>query len=230
MAVFVSGQITIPKRLNDTFSANSWSDIVTACQTNNVPAAWNVGDSKSMTIDGVTYQIDIIGKNHDTYSDGTGLAPLTFQFHESYTTTYRMNSTNVNSTGWLSSEMRLNNILAIFNLLPLEVRSGIRQVNKLTTVGGQQSTVNIGQDNLFLLSEVEVFGETSFSKSGEGVQYEYYAKGLPTIKKRNDSDAIWWLRSPHGTGNTQFCAITATGTPSNTAASSVYGVSPAFCF
>ena len=232
MAVFTSGQTAQLKRFDPSFSANSWKDIIEACQMNNVPTTWNVGDSKSLVIDGVTYQIDIIGKNHDIYSDGTGLAPLTLQFHECYTTAYRMNSTNTNSTGWLSSEMRLSTVVAIFDLLPIEVRAGIRQVNKLTTVGGQQNAVNITQDNLFLLSEVEVFGDNPLSRGGEGVQYEYYAKGLSKLKIRSASGAesVWWLRSPYSTGSAQFCRIAATGEASYGAATTTSYVAPAFCF
>ena len=64
-----------------TFANNSWEMIIQACKNNEVPSAWNIGDQKTMTIGGVDYEIDIIGKNHDTYSDGSGKAPLTFQFH-----------------------------------------------------------------------------------------------------------------------------------------------------
>lgn len=230
MAVFTSGQTIPPERFDDTFSANSWKAIIRACQMNLVPASWNVGDYKEIVINDVTYRIDIIGKNHDTYSDGTGLAPLTFQFHDCYETEYRMNASNTNEGGWMNCEMRLTNLPIVFDTLPIEVRSGIRQVNKPTTIGNQLNTVNIAQDNLFLLSEVEVFGDKSFSRGGEGVQYEYYAKGLSTVKTRSGSNDVWFLRSPYNVGNTQFCNITVTGTSSYTAASSVYGVAPAFCF
>ena len=68
--------------LADAFAANSWETIIAACQSGNVPDSWAVGDSKPMAINGTNYQIDIIGKNHDVYTDGSGTAPLTFQLHD----------------------------------------------------------------------------------------------------------------------------------------------------
>ena len=79
--------------LDDIFANNSWEAIIAACQSGNVPASWAVGDSKTMTIGGTDYQIDIIGKNHDTYTAG-GTAPLTFQLHDCYGTEYNMNGYN----------------------------------------------------------------------------------------------------------------------------------------
>lgn len=57
------------------FANNSWAGVVTACRRGNVPSAWAVGDSMLMTIGGVDYQVDIIGKSHDDYADGSGKAP-----------------------------------------------------------------------------------------------------------------------------------------------------------
>ena len=67
--------------LDDTFANNSWEAIIAACQSGNVPASWAVGDSNTMPINGASYQVDIIGKNHDTYT-ARGTAPLTFQLHD----------------------------------------------------------------------------------------------------------------------------------------------------
>ena len=52
--------------LDDNFANNSWEAIIAACQSGSVPDTWVVGNSKMMTINGTDYQIDIIGKNHDT--------------------------------------------------------------------------------------------------------------------------------------------------------------------
>lgn len=230
MAVFVSSMTTPPRRFDATFSANSWENIIEACQTNRVPSTWNVGDSKIMTIGGVDYQIDIIGKNHDIYSDGTGAAPLTFQFHDCYETKYNMNSSNTTAGGWLGSLMRLTNLPTIFDSLPIEIRAGIRQVNKKTSIGSQQSSINTAQDTLFLLSEVEVFGLNAYSRSGEGTQYEYYANGASPAKTLNSGIVNCWLRSPYSSGTAPFCIVASTGEANYSNASSINGVAPAFCF
>jgi hypothetical protein len=126
--------------------------------------------------------------------------------------------------------MRLTNLQNIYNSLPIEIKAGLRQVNKLTSIGNQLSAINTSQDTLFLLSEVEVFGTTSFSKSGEGTQYEYYAKGASSIKKVGSSASIWWLRSPYGSGAAQFCTVIANGSSNYTNVTGLNGVAPAFCF
>lgn len=56
------------------FADNSWEEIIAAVQNNEVPDTWTAdGNSyKDMEINGTNYRIDIIGKNHDTYSTGGG--------------------------------------------------------------------------------------------------------------------------------------------------------------
>ena len=73
--------ITFAPHYDSVFANNTWKQIIEACHNNAVPDTWNVADQKPMTINGVDYQIDIIGKNHDTYASG-GKAPLTFQLHD----------------------------------------------------------------------------------------------------------------------------------------------------
>ena len=153
--------------LKDNFADNDWSAIIAACHSGSVPSTWVVGNSKTMTINGASYQVDIIGKNHDTYAAG-GTAPLTFQLHDCYGETEKMNSSNTNSGGWTSCAMRSTHLPAILALMPTEVQNGIREVNKLTSAGNKSSTINTTADKLFLLSEVEIFGSPSYSVSGEG--------------------------------------------------------------
>ena len=73
--------ITFGPSYDPVFANNTWEQIIAACHSGRVPSAWAVGNSKPMTIGGLDYQIDIIGKNHDDYSDGSGKAPLTCQLH-----------------------------------------------------------------------------------------------------------------------------------------------------
>ena len=76
--------ITFKPPYDPVFANNTWEQIIEACHNNAVPDTWKVADQKPMTINGVDDQIDIIGKNHDDYADGSGKAPLTFQLHNSY--------------------------------------------------------------------------------------------------------------------------------------------------
>ena len=214
------------------FGNNSWAAIIKACQEKQVPETWNVGDSCNMIINNTTYAIDIIGKNHDDYADGSGKAPLTFQLHDSYADTKAMNSSNTNSGGWTSCAMRSTHLPAILALMPTEVQNGIREVNKLTSAGNKSSTINTTADKLFLLSEVEIFGSTStrFSAAGEGTQYDYYKAGNSNVKNWNGSASFWWERSPRVSGSASFCMVNSGGYASGEGASITRGVAFGFCF
>jgi len=78
------------------FANNSWENIALACQLGAVPETWAVGDEKEITIDGWEYTVNIIGKDHDDYADGSGKAPLTFQLYH-LCNVLAMNSTDTNS-------------------------------------------------------------------------------------------------------------------------------------
>ena len=211
------------------FADNTWEQIIAACQEKIIPTTWKVGDQKAMTIGGTDYLIDIIGINHDTYTAG-GTAPLTFQLHDCYGETKNMNSSNTNSGGWTSCAMRSTHLPAILALMPTEVQNGIREVNKLTAAGSKSSTINTTADKLFLLSEVEIFGSTSYSEAGEGTQYDYYKAGNSKVKKQNGSAAAWWDRSPRASSFTAFCLVGSGGGEGTIGASYYRGVAFGFCF
>ena len=215
--------------LKDNFADNDWASIIAACHSGSVPSTWVVGNSKTMTINGASYQVDIIGKNHDTYTAG-GKAPLTFQLHDCYADTKVMNSSSTNSGGWTSCAMRSTHLPAILALMPTEIQNGIREVNKLTSAGSQSATINTTADKLFLLSEVEIFGSATYSEAGEGTQYDYYKAGNSKVKKRNGSAAYWWERSPNAGYSTRFCYVDSNGSAGLSSASTARGVAFGFCF
>ena len=224
--------LSVPVTTKPNFADNTWAQIIKACQTNRVPDTWAIGNQKTMAIGGTYYVIDIIGKNHDTYSSG-GTAPLTFQMHDCYGTTYAMNSINTNVGGWTSCAMRTTHLPAILAMMPAEVQNGIREVNKLTSAGNENTTINTTADKLFLLSEIEIFGSTTYSKAGEGSQYSYFATAANRIKYLSNgsgSASWWWERSPYGGGSSAFCNVYSNGNANSSYASNTYGVAFAFCF
>ena len=216
--------------MKNNFADNNWSTIIAACHSGSVPSTWVVGNSKTMIINGASYQIDIIGKNHDDYADGSGKAPLTFQMHDCYADKKAMNSSNTSSGGWTSCVMRSTHLPAILALMPTEVQSGIREVNKLTSAGDRSTTINPTADKLFLLSEVEIFGSTTYSVAGEGTQYDYYKAGNSKVKKWNGSATYWGERSPSAIFSASFCMVGGSGYADVNDASNANGVAFGFCF
>lgn len=208
------------------FADNAWETIVKACQKNKVPDSWAVGDQKLLSINGSDYAIDIIGKNHDAYADGSGLAPLTFQLHDCYGITYRLQATTSNIGGWEGCEFRVKEVPSLIEVLPEVVRAGLRAVAKHTGGGSTNSQGSTTADKLFLLSEAEIFGPGG----SEGVQYAYYAEGGSKIKTLNDTAINWWERSPNRYNASSFGVVRETGVHSVNSADDKNGIAFAFCF
>ena len=222
--------ITFKPSYDPVFANNTWEQIIEACHNNEVPETWKVADQKPMTINGTDYLIDIIGKNHDDYSDGSGKAPLTFQLHDCYGELKSMNSSGSNKGGWTSCTMRQTHLPAILALMSTEVQNGIRKVNKLTSAGNQSDTINTTVDKLFLLSEIEVSGNTTVSYKGEGEQYDYYKAGNSKVKRYNGRAFDWYGRSPRKSDNNTFYGIDSAGYAATFFPEYERGVAFGFCF
>ena len=212
--------------IDPVFGNNSWAAIIKACQEKQVPNTWNVGDSCNMTINNTTYAIDIIGKNHDDYADGSGKAPLTFQMHTCYATEYKMNNSGSNTGGWADCLLRTTGGFKIIkSKMPAEVVAALKAVTKKTTAGGASSAIDTTEDTLFLLSEIEVQGTRTFSYPGEGTQYAYYKTAANRKKNR-----AWYLRSPRLNSTTCFDRTGWSGEADWSVASEVDGITAAWCF
>lgn len=115
------------------------------------------------------------------------------------------------------------------SLLPAELRDVIKPVVKLTGTGGGSDDVTSTDDKLFLLSQAEVCGDSTYTADGEGEQYEYFKDAANRVKRRGGSARIWWLRSPHVSNSTNFRYIGSAGSVGISFASGACGVSFGFC-
>ena len=199
----------------------------------------SAGDQVTLSLNGTNYAFDIIGFNHDTLTDtaaygeetATGKAGITFQMHDLFATTYKMNSTHTNSGGWKSSAMRNSTMATMKGYLPSAWQSIIKPVNKASgTGGGSSSGTETVSDSCFLLAEIEIFGSTSYSVSGEGTQYAYYKAGNSKVKNKSGSANSWWERSPSSSSNSKyFCFVRSDGTAYYGQAGGTIGVAFGFC-
>ena len=215
-----------------TLEATSWDNIAAVSKFGQAPNYWKVGDKKNITVNGVTYAAQIIGFDHDTLTTADGSrtkASITFQLVDCLKTTYSMNGSNTNVNGWRGSTMRTSTMATLLNQLSSDLKSVLKFVNKVTSVGNNSSGLETTSDKLFLLSEIEVFGATQYSYAGEGKQYEYYTAGNSTIKKVNGSAHDWWERSPCSGSTGSFCFVSNTGNADYGVASTSSGVSFGFC-
>lgn len=206
----------------------SWDDISAISERGNASSVFSVGDQKHVNIDSVDYLIRIIGFNHDTKTSG-GKAGITFQLVNCLNDDNKMNNSNTNNGGWQNCAMRTSTMATLLTKLPSALQNVIKAVQKQTSAGNQSSTISTTSDKLFLLSEVEIFGSITNSKSGEGKQYDYYKAGNPTYQWKDYQHHIWWERSPAKGNNTQFCSVDNDGNPDIENANFTYGVVFAFC-
>ena len=221
-----------PFVVGDTLNDTTWDNIAIVSKLGKAQDYWKVGDTKTVAVNGVNYQFQIIGFDHDTLTtkDGTRTkAGITFQMVDCLNTTYSMNGSNTNSGGWNGSTMRTSTMATLLNQLSSDLKSVLKFVNKVTSVGNNSSGLETTSDKLFLLSEIEVFGATQYSYAGEGKQYEYYTAGNSTIKKVNGSANYWWERSPRSGNTTYFCCVSDNGDADYYYASYSRGVSFGFC-
>ena len=108
----------------------------------------------------------------------------------------------------------------------------LKSVNKKTSAGNQSSTINTNAMKLFLFSEIEIFGSISYSKSGEGAQYPYFATAGNRIKhlaNGTGSASWWWERSPIASASISFCYVGSGGSASYNYAGDSNGVCFGFC-
>lgn len=215
---------TIGDNLNDT----DWADIDICGRLGMAQQFFKVGDSKTVNIGGTNYEVQIIGFNHDDKVSG-GKAAYSFQLVDCLNQTQQMNTSNTNTGGWNGSAMR-GRMSTYKSQLPAALRNVIKTVKKKSgTGGGSSSGTQQTNDDLFLLSEIEIFGTTTYSVAGEGTQYEWYKAGNSRIKKVNGSAYGWWGRSPYSGNTDSFCRVYSSGSADIGGAGYSRGVSFGFC-
>lgn len=198
----------------------------------------SVGDKVAITLTGTSYDFQIIGFNHDDLNTAaaygattaTGKAGITLQMVDCFATTFNMNSSNTNAGGWKNSAMRTTHLATTLKgYLPAAWKNVIKTVKKKSSAGSKSTTIETTADDLFLLSEVEVFGSTTYSVAGEGAQYAWYKAGNTKVKKLNGSAFSWWERSPRASNTASFCYVISNGNADSSYASYSRGVAFGFC-
>lgn len=248
-----------------TLNNNDWETIKQVADASAGESYWAVGDTKQITLngkvsDGLTlsnYQtwVYIIGFNHNSAVEGTGIAFGGFKTAASGGTDialcdsgydtgktsgqwFNMNNSNTNSGGWKNSRMRSITLPLVKSALP----SDLQAVLKITTIysdntGGGSDTasyVTATQDKLYLLAEFEIFGARSFANTAERnhqQQYAYYAAGNSKVKYNHSSTATvvtWWERSVYAATANGFCIVNTNGTATIVNASFSHGLAVAF--
>ena len=214
-------------------SENTWEQIAEAIANNDpIVDSWQIGDTKDEVVAGETLTFTIVGKDHDDKSDGTGKAKLTFGMTQLMNNTRQMNSSNTSAGSFAGSALYAYLRDTILPGMPEELRAAIKPVNKQTSSGSGSSAIRNDSMSLWLFSEVEIFGATTYSFGGEGFQYSYFATAANRIKRLSNGMgevSRWWERSPRSGYGDAFCCVATSGAASIYTASNSIGVCLGFC-
>ena len=115
-----------------------------------------------------------------------------------------------------------------YNLIDSQIRAVIKQVKIPYTNSGVQSGANGLSTKVFLLSGTEVgFSGVSYMNT-EGAKLSYFDSASKRVAYNGSSAAIWWLRSPYTSNNSNVWHVNTDGSNYNYWYSYSYGVRPAF--
>lgn len=212
--------------------------------------------SSTTTFNNVSVWAQIIGFNHNPDYEGDN--SIHFQIGSTAQTSgtqitlwqatdsgssdnpvFWMNNSSKNSGGWASSKMRTNRLPEFKTIMPADLTSVIKTIPKYTdNVGGgsghTESNVSATEDDLFLLSEFEVFGSRTYANSYEKnfqKQYAYYSAGNSKIRYKHSATSVsfyWWLRSPYYSYSSLFCGVASGGGADYGNVNRSYGCAPGF--
>lgn len=234
----------------------SWQDIANMVEAHynddiDITDYWKVGDSKRIELkNGEFVDLVLIGNNHDdlvTSVNGVTKAAFTVQTRDCLETKMRMFDSydDPKFSSWNESEIRKYLNTAFKSLLSDELQSLIKTIRKVTYRYGYTGTYasyrdsTISEDDVFLLSEMEVYGAqtldvSTWGSGSDGTQYEYYKTASNRIKYLGIcgiSARAWWLRSSivGGTGYSLFRRVNSNGNVDYGIANYTHGLAPAFC-
>lgn len=201
----------------------------------------NIGDYFEITLtNGEEVVIEISGFNPNLMQgDGTLINTnphITMTFRDCLATTYQMNGTSTNAGGYAGSALATTVNTTIFNLLPAAWKAIVMPTRRFEPNKGTWAWAT---RNMWLLTEVEVFGCNHWGESGYGgggqIQLPIFAhsfrhivKGLGKGAAARGSRCSWWLATPGAGDATAFCFVGSYGDASNGGASNSLGVAPGF--
>ena len=215
---------------------NSWEEISKIAKSGKASTIWNVGDTKSFVMGGVTYNAQIIGFEHDNVSDPTNYgrekAGITFQIKELVGSGIRFNTSSTNAS-WPNSNARA--VLQSYideKTIDESLMNIMVQVNKLYEDSVTDRTaIKSSADMLFLLSESELIGAVDLSLANTGEQYAFYAAGNSKIKYKvgTTTKGEYWTRSRKYNYSNLFVYVNTSGTLARSTTSTSCLLAPAFC-
>ena len=208
--VFKATPVAIPKL----FANASWDQVIKACQNDSVPDTWNIGDEKDIELTGQYAQTITMQKKNkklDSYSDGSGKAPLTFGMKALLKDRGTLNDSA--KRGWPSTDIR-SDMADYINCFPENIKNAIKEVsNWYTTPGwGAHAQVSWSQtdDKLYIPSVNNINYTNSITSCPNDHTYPIFTDENSRLKRINGSLDYWWTRSVYHS-NGYFMCVTSSG-------------------
>ena len=195
------------------FAEDDWSLIETISKTGTAELYYNIGDEKTITLTtGEQVTLQILDFNRDVADNGN-VVGMTLGAKNLLNTKYPMNTTDTNGGGWQTSAMRTSTMQTIYNQLPSDLRTRVKQVKKQTYNG--TSGIVETYDYVWLLSQIELSGSLLGTYEGEGMQYRYWQEHNTDNDRRklttSGAESAYWLRSPYTGDNFEFKIVSGSG-------------------
>ena len=214
----------------ESFTTDSWATIQKAVQNNNT-SAYNVGDTKEVTINGTDYTVRIANKTTNENCSNEDYSETACGFVVEFVDIVELRAMNAEATnigGWPGSELYTYLKEDFYNSLPSDLQAIIKPTRVISGHGPKDSSEFITKDKLYLLSGVEVFGEDSNDSAVNTTwQLDYYQDTARITRKiYKYGFAPWWLRVPVLTNESNFGIVQ--DNLGYAISYNDYGVAPAF--
>lgn len=208
-----------PKALQDETISDSWSTIFANEDNGTYKTVYSLGDIKYMYLNGTPMPMQIVAFDEDTSKISWVCKNIL--------DTHNMNPTGDTTGGWASSNMRAWLRETIYPMIDSTIRNRIVAVTKNYYDAKTSSRLTIS-DTVWIPSEYEIFGTTSYENSGT-LYTGVFTDATSRIKKYglNGSANYWWLRSAYSANNFR-CVGNVGGALSNNA-NYANGVVLGFC-
>ncbi len=208
---------------------NTWAVIADACAKGLASSLWQLGDEKSISMNGNNYNCKIVAFDfHDLsasdenygnagYNAGKNKAGITFLVTPLYSEQKQMapRDAGINIT-WETASMRTQVMQELKALMPTDLQALLRTASVKSSSNGERGSAAVTtSDQLFLPSLTEIKGLDVTGFNGEGMQLPYFEAGnSQQIPTSSGSKPKYWTRSRYFSAdssnkNITFCVVTS---------------------
>ena len=193
---------------------DDWSEIITKVNNGSYSTAYNIGDTKKLTIDGKDVYMQLVAKDADSLADGNGTASTTWiSRNVVYLQEMKpMKDNTSQKVTWADSDVRATLRDTILPTIDSTVTEAIKEVTKtyVTTSADTISKYTLSiADTIWIPSAREIIGTNSAYEQSGAMYTNLFSSSNARIKYYNGNKTQWWLRT--SSSNYTLRSISNTG-------------------